>query len=810
MKKKQISAVAKAVAWILISVSALLFLMGAAATVIMIGEGIYVNTPEDTREKSFEEINRRYSLLALKNMNSGTNQEFFADKKFRYGIIEAKSLDGLNLNDDKTYVERNFTEKVNPKDLFTYSLSMSEKGQTEIEYRDGYLRGYAYAMQENSDVWDSIYADHICYDITGGIFYYSGGGKYYPVQSVSISERNASFRYDFNKKMYQNYWLLEEEKTVDSGADEAESIEEKAGENTSEEVLSQEYITFNMFDGTDMPASQFGTLILDGVRPIETADITLIDSSTIDPALFSDATDYYLDENYTLQVNTGQDTDSKLYWVVSITPEQIETQWNSPDMYVQATTMIHFAYQNRYVVWILLALCLAVGVGSFAFLMCAAGTRKGVDEIVPTLIDRIPLDILTILVAVVEGCLFFGSLGVAQVINNENVSTEVYIVLFTFAALCMGWLLLVYLLSLSVRVKLGKWWRNSVVYHVCKLLSSFFQMIWKDIDLLWKVILVLGVLSFLEFIGLVIFIGNIEPLVLWFLEKLILCPVILWAFVQMRRLKAGAKRIAEGDTEYKIDLSNMFMDFREHGENLNNISAGMNRAIGERMKSEHFKTELITNVSHDIKTPLTSIINYVDLLQKENLQNEMANEYLEVLSRQSDRLKRLIEDLIEASKASTGNLAVNLERLEAGIFMTQTVGEFEEKTNAAGLNLIIDKPDKPIYIMADSRHLWRVIDNLMNNICKYAQPQTRVYINLERKEGKAVIAFRNTSKYPLNISSEELMERFVRGDSSRNTEGSGLGLSIAKSLMDLMSGEFRLYVDGDLFKVMLEFSEVEP
>ena len=227
----------------------------------------------------------------------------------------------------------------------------------------------------------------------------------------------------------------------------------------------------------------------------------------------------------------------------------------------------------------------------------------------------------------------------------------------------------------------------------------------------------------------------------------------------------------------------------------------------ERMKSERFKTELITNVSHDIKTPLTSIINYVDLLEKEELHNETAQEYLEVLERQSSRLKKLIEDLIEASKASTGNLPVHLERLEAGIFMTQTVGEFEEKTKAVGLDLVIEKPETPVYIMADSRHFWRVIDNLMNNICKYAQSGTRVYINLEVKEAQVSITFRNTSKYPLNISSDELMERFVRGDASRNTEGSGLGLSIANSLMDLMGGTFRLYVDGDLFKVVLGFAE---
>ena len=235
------------------------------------------------------------------------------------------------------------------------------------------------------------------------------------------------------------------------------------------------------------------------------------------------------------------------------------------------------------------------------------------------------------------------------------------------------------------------------------------------------------------------------------------------------------------------------------------ISDGMAKAVDERMKSERLKTELITNVSHDIKTPLTSIINYVDLLEKEHLEDEKAVEYLEVLERQSAKLKKLTEDLVEASKASTGNLEVENEQIEAGVFLTQTVGEFEERLSAAGLELIVSKPDDKVYITADGRHLWRVVDNLMNNICKYAQPNSRVYVNLETTDEDISIIFRNMSKFPLNINGDELQERFVRGDKSRNTEGHGLGLSIAKSLMDLMNGKMEIYVDGDLFKVVLKW-----
>ena len=197
------------------------------------------------------------------------------------------------------------------------------------------------------------------------------------------------------------------------------------------------------------------------------------------------------------------------------------------------------------------------------------------------------------------------------------------------------------------------------------------------------------------------------------------------------------------------------------------------------------------------------------MLEKEELDNEKASEYLEVLDRQSSKLKKLTEDLIEASKASSGNVTVNNERMEVSVFLTQTVGEFEEKLSLAGLELIMSKLEESVYIMADGKHLWRIVDNLMNNICKYAQQGTRVYVTLETLEKKISITFRNVSKYPLNISGEELMERFVRGDKSRNTEGHGLGLSIAQSLMKVIGGDMRIIVDGDLFKVILIFNRCE-
>ena len=225
--------------------------------------------------------------------------------------------------------------------------------------------------------------------------------------------------------------------------------------------------------------------------------------------------------------------------------------------------------------------------------------------------------------------------------------------------------------------------------------------------------------------------------------------------------------------------------------------------VTEQRRFEQMRRDFVTNVSHELKTPLTSIINYVDLMKKEKVDNETVQEYIAVLDRQSARLKKLIEDLMEASKASTGNIKVELEAMDATVMLTQVVGEFEERAKKNQLDIVVDSPEPPVKIMADGRHLWRVIDNLMSNICKYAMPGTRVYLTTEREGDTARMVVRNISRYPLNISADELTERFVRGDSSRSTEGSGLGLSIATSLMSLQGGDFRLTIDGDLFKVTL-------
>ena len=822
------STAAKIIAWIALSASALCFVFSAVGVIFMFDEGIYRNSKDETRKQWFENVSYEYGLSAVDDVRREQPAGSVESKYFKYGIIKADSLEGIDLNDEKSYAERNFSDKISLEDVYTNSVELSDEDQ--IVYTNGnFLTGGVQLMYSGDNSWVSVFADRICYDEEQGVFVYLAGNEYYPVQKVETDigrYGSAAFTYDTEKKMY----LFEHtdgtgdaasaertvtDETLTDAADGdtvAESTEEPLTDVTGsgmDDIANGEYVTFDMFDGTRMDVNHWGNVLLDGVREISMDEIDRVDSSekNKEDASVSYTTheDYYLDSNYTLWVNMGNTSPKTTYQMVVILPQNVGTDWNSTDLYVQANTLLNFVYSMRYTALVTMFVSFIIGAAAFVFLMCAAGHRNGTDEIVTTVWDHLWLDVFAVGAVLAEVFVFYVA---AIFLINVDVAYLPFILFVTaVATLCMGWLLLLFLLSFSVRVKLGKWWRHTLCYQFFRKIGQFARMIWENIGFLWKVILVMLVLAFFEGIGVLMFFNSDIALLLWLLEKLVLYPLVLWYCVQLNQLKSGTEKIAGGEPGYQISTKRMTGIFKEQGEQINHISDGMTHAIEERKKSERFKTELITNVSHDIKTPLTSIINYVDLLEKEDLHNETAQEYLEVLERQSSRLKKLIEDLIEASKASTGNLPVHLERLEAGIFMTQTVGEFEEKTKAAGLDLVIEKPETPVYIMADSRHFWRVIDNLMNNICKYAQNGTRVYINLEVKEAQVSITFRNTSKYPLNISSDELMERFVRGDASRNTEGSGLGLSIANSLMDLMGGTFRLYVDGDLFKVVLGFAE---
>ena len=381
-------------------------------------------------------------------------------------------------------------------------------------------------------------------------------------------------------------------------------------------------------------------------------------------------------------------------------------------------------------------------------------------------------------------------------------------------------LILLFCMSFATRCKCGTLLKNTLCFWLLRHVGRALRWLWvhalcpvgktihdviAGMPIVWKTALILFVIAFVEFLALWFIPTRTGLLISWLIESVVLAALLLAAALIMKRLQAGGQALARGDLKYKVDEEHLPGDFKRHARDLNSISDGMNRAVEERMRSEHFRTELISNVSHDIKTPLTTIISYINLLQQEKFESEAAGKYLATLDRQSTRLKKLMEDLLEISKASTGNMTIVSTPCELEVLLEQALGEYEERMEAAGLSPVLHiTPPSPV-VLADGQLLWRVFDNLLSNAVKYAMPGTRVYLDLSTADGYATLLFRNISKEELNIPATDLLERFVRGDRSRHTEGSGLGLSIAQSLTELMGGELSLEIDGDLFKVTLRF-----
>ncbi|HIQ86088.1 MAG TPA: HAMP domain-containing histidine kinase [Candidatus Scatomorpha gallistercoris] len=475
--------------------------------------------------------------------------------------------------------------------------------------------------------------------------------------------------------------------------------------------------------------------------------------------------------------------------------------------------------------WLPMVLVGAVGtLACLVFAFVSAGRRKGREGASLNAVDRLPLDLYA---AICWAAVFGLLLAVVAVADNMTDNTWPFLVtrngvMFAVTvAICAYTGILIALapfLSFATRLKVGGgiWWRNTLICWVCRLCWRFVKWCWslvkrfcgwvwymtKKIPIVPRTAIIMAAILFFNFLLMVWNMNVYGDAFVWFLLfilSLVIFVAACFGAWQMKSLKAAGERMAKGNIDEKIDTKYMYWEFKNHAKNLNSIGDGMAAAVEQRMKSERLKTELITNVSHDIKTPLTSIVNYVDLLQKPHTPEQEA-EYLEVLDRQSKRLKKLTEDLVEASKASTGNMNVNIVRTNTREIIEQSLAEYGRRMEQGNLSVIVKISEEPPQAMADGRLLWRVLDNLFNNVVKYALPGTRVYITSELDGGDAVISVKNISRDPLNISAEELMERFVRGDASRHTEGSGLGLNIAQSLVNLMRGKFSISVDGDLFK----------
>ena len=461
----------------------------------------------------------------------------------------------------------------------------------------------------------------------------------------------------------------------------------------------------------------------------------------------------------------------------------VRENMTADDSLRQEYQLLSWAVSHRVLLIVLAALGVVGMLAMFVFLMYAAGHAAGHEGIHLNWFDRIPLDVLTLLYLLP---LLFG----VRLLNLISFPSDTGSMLVLQAALVAAYLicglslLLSYASTLASRIKAGTWYQNTVIWRVltflwrvlCRL-GRTVRYLCRNLPLYWRSALVWAGLCFIELIFIMLTGCTGSFFVWWLIGRVLLTAPLILAVINMKKLRDGGERLASGDLTSQIDTSRMFWVFKQHADDLNAIGTGMQKAVEQQTRAERLKTELITNVSHDIKTPLTSIVNYVDLLKKEQIEPESARAYLDVL-----------------------------ERPDVNVLLGQVMGEYESRLEAGQLEPVVQTDPSGPKILADGRLLWRVFDNLLSNICKYAMPGTRVYLSSSVNGGKVTICFKNISRYPLNISADELMERFVRGDSSRSTEGSGLGLSIAQSLTGLQGGAFALTIDGDLFKAAVTFS----
>lgn len=494
---------------------------------------------------------------------------------------------------------------------------------------------------------------------------------------------------------------------------------------------------------------------------------------------------YATQETFTYALNTGNTA------MVTIAADLLRTEEVPSYSYLLDMWLVEHTGLTIF----LTALFALLALFFFCFLMASAGHWARHEGIHLTWLDKIPADVWLIVLL----CTFF-------------IGWEAFYYGWgrVFFCAAMVPLVLLFLCAFAAQCKAGTVLRSALIARIARFLwrivRSLFLGLWRiarNLPLLWKTALVMAGVFFLEMLFVLAGYGSVDGI--FVIMKAVELLAALYIALNLRTLQKGGEKLADGDFSSPIDTRYLIGDFKRYGQELNDVQSGLEQAVQEQMKAEHLKTELITNVSHDIKTPLTSIVNYVDLLKKEDIPSPEAREYIAVLDRQSHRLKKLTEDLVEASKASSGVLNVDLQPTDVNVLFSQIEGEYQERLAACQLTLVTQPPAPGTVIRADSRLLSRVMDNLVSNICKYALPSTRVYVVSTLSREAVTISFKNVSRDELNISPDELMERFVRGDASRHTEGSGLGLSIARSLVQLQGGRFDLAIDADLFRADITF-----
>ncbi len=807
MEKLRYSVAAKCTATILTVLCGLLTALCSMAAIFTYEIGLYNNPLEQVVSKHCRDLQKFYSAKIFCSINQPASM---ADSNMEYGIIKADSLKDVDLSDNSSYLYQNFKET----DPEKHSVQMTfHTGKVECFSENptvisSLVGRYRYDIDDTDQEEHQESIQKIVYNKDNGILYYVTKKHSFPIKNLMVDASYASF----SEKAIYPEGQSEETDGYLSFSLNTMTQKYESNDNFYKPLDTSDYKAWKEFSADDgffiFSTEQVLETKTKNMPPVSSPEVFWISTEELTgiEAALSDSVGYYP----TIHYNSPIDFSGKTYHVISNVKENKEP--TDSDIFIEQEKALHFLYNSR---MYFIAGAAAGGLFFlllFGFCCYSAGCREKGKTIHLSKQHKILLFFylagMGICIAGSSYCAFY-QLWMLMVNNSPVLPVCILTGFFLSVSI---------FLSVLCAMNLCCRWRGKVLarYTVCHYIASlvrhYYKLFCENTTLFWKGILIFAGISFVEMLLIfctcreVLYDGEgIILLLIWFLIKMGETAFILFALLQMKQLQEQSRKLAGGSLKSKIDTSKLSWEFKKHGEFLNQIGQGMSIALEERLKSEHFKTELITNVSHDIKTPLTSIINYVDLLQKEGALPETAKEYLEVLERQSARLKKLIEDLIEASKASTGNLTIQLEPCDIGILLTQTVGEFEEKLSANELELITQEPDVSFSIQADSRHLWRIFDNLMTNICKYAQPKTRVYINLEADDMEVHIFFRNISRYALPASGQDLTERFVRGDASRNAEGNGLGLSIAQSLAELMDGRLQIVTDGDLFKAILSF-----
>lgn len=779
MKKIKYSVGAKAVALILLQVSMVVAVLSILVIVFSLDSGkspvnlISEKEYADSDTYQLDAIKKTYELLQFINYRKEleTNGEYNLEK-----VVDV-------VNYARNY---KISEEILDDGIGYYLGDLLNWSKEGWSYKDVPVYSGGAALEYNEET--RIYAeDMVDYDEETIEFKQVLVEKYLPVDGLGIEERAVKYENQITTEEMYNYLeytlanitnvVLEyKQKVVDFKADNS---------NVSYFVIDENTVYSNMKDFTS--AEQINKVIetMKGMGTYLVVDAGAIE---FESNMELNQKEFY---GYIENMSIGENED----YIIAM---GINTNFPVRDSFYE--NMINY---EKLQPWYALAsvggmVSLLVAFAAFIYLSCAAGRNSIDDKIRLNFFDKVKTEVgaaIVIIPAIFLLAMFFNVLY--QRYNNPETYFWVGITAFL-----ENTLFLIGYLSLVRRIKAGTIWKNSLLYGI---LSLGKKMLYNR-KVVTKTLILYGVYVLVTiFLMALTFNESSFGTFLLFVFLIFVGILLIKEGMARQSVVDGVNKIAAGDLDYKIETQKLQGDNRVLAVSINNIRDGLQNAVEASMKNERLKTDLITNVSHDIKTPLTSIINYVDLLKRENIEDEKISNYIAVLDAKSQRLKHLTEDLVEASKVSSGNITLIMEKINFVELVHQTTGEFTEKFAEKKLEIISNLPQESIIVQADGKRLWRVIENIYNNTAKYSMENTRVYIDMIIVGDTVEFSVKNISAQPMNMKAEELTERFIRGDISRSTEGSGLGLSIARDLINLQNGEFAIYVDGDLFKVTIRF-----